>query len=293
MDTLSSPGITYAVQCPGVYCDCKQYGDICRRGFFSLWIEAIYGKCFAAKLNIPCYINFGDKSYLYTDSENRGIGSNFWDYYYVQDTPQQTSVLNEHIETYPLRIWNRSHYRRVYHGAVRHLILKPEAQSVIQALISNITRQTTLGVHIRGTDHSDEVEPVSFEKMLRLIMWEAREYKKVFVATDDQQVLTRLQKELGKDRLIFQEAVRSEDHRAVHTNITHSDRYRLGLEVLADGYALSACDKAILVHSNVSYGALLLNPELNYTLLEAGSSRRKRLMTSFLYHLDQWGIRKM
>ena len=157
----------------------------------------------------------------------------------------------------------------------------------------NITGQTTLGVHIRGTDHPDEVEQVSFERILRLILKGARKYKKIFVATDDHQVLARLEQELGKDRLIFQDAIRSKDHQAVHTNMSHTNRYRLGLEVLADGYALSACDKAILVHSNVSYGALLLNPELNYTLLETGSSKRKRLMTSILYFLDQWGIRKM
>ena len=195
IDTLSSPDITYTVQCPGVNCNCDQYGDTCRRGFFSLWIQAVYGQCFAAKLSIPCYVNFGDRSYLYTDNDNRSAGSNFWDYYYVQETPEQARVPNEWIETYPLRIWNRGHYRKVYHRSVRHLVLKPEVQSVIQALMLNITGQTTLGVHIRGTDHPDEVEQVSFERILRLILKGARKYKKIFVATDDHQVLARLEQE--------------------------------------------------------------------------------------------------
>ena len=73
----------------------------------------------------------------------------------------------------------------------------------------------------------------------------------------------------------------------------HKDRYRLGLEVLADCYTLSACQGAILTHSNVSYGALLLNPNLPYNLLETSASQKSRQKTNFLYTLDRLGIRKM
>ena len=117
--------------------------------------------------------------------------------------------------------------------------------------------------------------------------------RKIFVATDDYWILPRLVEEFGKDRIISQEAVRSKDQQAVHTNLNHSNRYKLGLEVLTDCYALSSCDEAILSHSNVSYSALLLNPELKYTLLETSSYRRKRYLTGFLYTMDRWGIRKM
>ncbi|GJM27986.1 MAG: hypothetical protein DHS20C17_06210 [Cyclobacteriaceae bacterium] len=118
-------------------------------------------------------------------------------------------------------------------------------------------------------------------------------YEKFFIATDDHTVLNHLIGEFGKDRLIFQEAIRSHDQKGVHTDDTIKDRYRLGLEVLADCYALSVCKKALLVHSNVSYGALLLNPELPYLLLETRMSMFSRWKTNLVYQLDRLGVRKM
>jgi hypothetical protein len=117
-------------------------------------------------------------------------------------------------------------------------------------------------------------------------------YQKIFIATDEKATIEALRNEFG-DRLVFQQAIRSDSQQAIHTDLSIQDRYRLGLEVLADCYALAACDKAILVHSNVSYGSLLLNPNLNYTLLETKESWAHRWKTGLLYSLDRWGIRRM
>ena len=81
---LQEPGVIYTVRCPGTQCDCAHFGAECRRGFFSLWIQAVYGMCFAADLGIPCSINFDDKPYLYSHPEKYKGDLNFWNYYYLQ-----------------------------------------------------------------------------------------------------------------------------------------------------------------------------------------------------------------
>jgi hypothetical protein len=150
----------------------------------------------------------------------------------------------------------------------------------------------TLGVHIRGSDHSQEVPAVHLDSYLKLLR-NSKDFDKFFIATDDNRVLNYLIKEFGEDRLIYQNAVRSDSLEGVHTDFSFKDRYRLGLEVLADCYALSVCRKTLLVHSNVSYGALLLNPELPYQLLETKGSLFKRWKTTIIYLLDRWSMRRM
>lgn len=292
---LTQPGSVYTVRCTGAHCDCQQFGPGCRRGFFSLWIQAIYGRYFASSLGISSYIDFGDKPYLYSDPARFKGNLNFWDYYYVQDSfgPDRIRVPNEFTENYPLRIWKRKHLKKVHEVSVINLELQHKTAEYINSLKEKCIGNNILGVHIRGTDHPDEVPAISLERYIRILKMNSGKYQKFFISTDDHKVLVSLIREFGKERLIFQEAIRSDSDLAVHTNMQYPDRYQLGLEVLADCYCLSVCQKALLAHSNVSYAALLLNPGLTYTLLETWQSRRKRVKASLLYNLDRWGFRKM
>ena len=292
---LTQPGIVYTVRCLASHCDCKQFGTECRRGFFSLWIQAVYGIYFANKLAISSYIDFGDKPYLYSDPAKYDGDLNFWNYYYLQSSNLQEgrAVPNNYLENYPLRIWKRHHLRSIHRMVVNHLILNHSVKSYVKSLTDRIENYRTMGVHIRGTDHRSEVEGIPLEDYLKIMKKNAKKFQKFFVLTDHQGALDQMIAEFGKERVIYQQAVRSMDEAAIHTNMEHQDRFQLGLEVLADCYALSLCQKAVLVHSNVSYAALILNPKLPYHLLESPKSRKKRLKTGILYNLDRWGIRKM
>ena len=110
------------------------------------------------------------------------------------------------------------------------------------------------------------------------------------MATDDAHALKAMRKEFG-DYIICNDARRSTDGAPLHRNHPAQDRYGLGVEALLDAYCLSFCQKAILLHSNLSYAALLFNPALDYLLLETPKHRVKRLQTSLIYHLDHLGIR--
>ena len=177
---LTLPSIVYTIRCPGTQCDCQQHGAECRRGFFSLWIQAVYGRYFGAKLNIPSYVDFGDKPYLYSDPATNDGDLNFWNYYYVQVLPKREKrrIPNDFIETYPLRIWNRSHYRKVFQAAVKNLELQTVVASYMTPLLLRVKENRTLGIHIRGTDHSDEVPEVSLDKLIRSLRKRSRKYEK-------------------------------------------------------------------------------------------------------------------
>ncbi len=283
----------YSISCHQ-QCDCAKYGPTCRRGFFSLWIQAVYGSYFSARLGVPAEVNFGDRPYLYTDAAAFVGEKNFWNYYYQQDQLSTTGTVVPSIlvEDYPLRIWHRKHAKVVWETTVRNLKLQPSVNRYIDKLTSSFGKYQTLGVHIRGTDHSNEVPPIPMDRYFNILDKLLPNYQKLFVSTDQQDSLVRLIDRYG-DQVQYQKATRSINSIAVHTNLEENKRYHLGLEVLADAYALSRCARAILVHSNVSYAAYLLSPGLDYILLENPSSRVSRYHTLLVYLLDRWGIRKM
>lgn len=290
------PHTVYDIGCLGDHCDCQVYGATCRRGFFSLWIQAVYGLYFAYKHQVPGYVNFGNRPYLYSDSHLFNGDANFWNYYYQQENKVGVNcrlLPNNYVEDYPLRIWESTHLHEIHQAVVANLKLQSEVAAHVKPLVNRCRALPTLGLQIRLTDHSLEVEPVGMEHYHAILRNAKNRYEQFFIATDDSRVIDALIDEWGEDRIIYQPAVRSKNEQAIHTNMGHPARFRLGLEVLADCYALSACHKGVLVHSNISYAALLLNPKLPYRLLETSSSRNQRLKTKLLYRLDRWGIRKM
>ena len=236
-------------------------------------------------------MDFSKPLSLYSDPE-RNQGVNFWNYYYQQDNSDGELVINKTRESYPLRVWERTHFRE-HHQIVKQLKFTSEVHQYLQNLQNKISRYQVLGLHIRLTDHSQEVEPVGLQPYLHIMHNSQDKYDKFYIATDDQRVIDQMLEQWGEQRIVYQKANRSDNEQAVHTNFSLPDRYQLGLEALADCYMLSRCQHSILAHSNLSYAALIFNPKLAYTLLETGISRRSRWSTSLVYWLDRWGIRKM
>ena len=176
---LKQPGVIYTIRCPATHCDCAHFGVDCRRGFFSLWIQAMYGMYFANRLNISSYIDFGDKPYLYSDPAKYDGDLNFWNYYYSQnvDLKGGRTVPNKYIENYPLRIWKRSHFKKVHRSVVKDLVLKDQIHSHVNSLTEKCRNYRTLGVHIRGSDHLVEVETVSLERYFRILDKNLKRYE--------------------------------------------------------------------------------------------------------------------
>jgi hypothetical protein len=290
---LQQEHAVYIISCGLHDCPCGRTEPGCDRGFFSLFIQAVYGIAFAQKNNMPYHINFGNCEYLYSDPARKSL--NFWDYYFLQPLPQlgkrNKPVLNYHIEVYPLRIWNQQHFLHMHQNVVSRLKFREEVKRKLKKHAEVFKNRQVLGVQIRRTDHSGEILPVSLKRILEKVDQKIPDYDNLFVATDDSHIISLLQKRYG-EKLLYHSAERSEDEQAVHLNRGIEDRYKLGLEVLVDCYCLSLCRHAILLQSNISYATLLFNPHLPYTLLERAAVKGKRLKTLFLYYLDKFGIRK-
>ncbi len=126
---------------------------------------------------------------------------------------------------------------------------------------------TILAVHARGTDfnlgikeHPIVVTPEEYLETAKQVYADGN-YKKIFLATDDANILELFRKEFKNKLLYYKNAFRSDDHNGVQTTL--NDRplhhYKLGLEALRDIYTLANCDSLVCGLSNMSYAARYVN----------------------------------
>lgn len=123
--------------------------------------------------------------------------------------------------------------------------------------------QKTLGVHVRGTDFKKNYNGHPVQIKVNDYLQTAVElfghgnYKKIFLATDDLEAITRFQDQFGDRLLVYEDVVRSDgDDTVMNSKSTRENHhYLLGLEVLRDMYSLAACDGLIAGLSQVSYAA--------------------------------------
>lgn len=286
-------GGVYTICCFVYDCPCEAKSSICPRGFFSLFIQAVYGIELAKRYGIPYYVDFGSHSYLYTDPSRRE--QNFWNYYLEQTgvAPAYLStasfVRNSFSEVYPYRIWRRSHFLKLHRSVISELQFSDSLKRQFEEKKLFYGANKVLGVQIRRTDHGQEIEPVGLAVFLSLIDRKLDKFDYLFVATDDSNLIELLSQRYT-DKLIYNKAIRSDNHEAVHSNLGIENRYELGLEALIDCYCLSLCSHSILIQSNISYAALLFNPKLSYTLLEKAEFVPK-LKRSVQYFLDEIRMR--
>lgn len=282
-------GGIYTICCFVADCPCERKSSPCPRGFFSLFIQAVYGIELAKRYGVPYYVDFGNHKYLYTDPTKNE--QNFWNYYLEQtDTGLAYSnktkfVRNSLYEVYPFRIWNRRHLLKMHRSVVSELHFSETLEKHFTEKRLFYRSHKVLGVQIRRTDHGQEIEQVDLNVFLKLIDRKLDKFDYLFVATDDNKVIELLSQRYTS-KLIYNNAARSNNDEAVHSNLSIANRYELGLEALIDCYCLSLCRHSILIQSNISYAALLFNPKLSYNLLEKAGFMLK-LKRKVRFYLDE------
>lgn len=258
----------YTICCYVDDCSCAAKSDVCPRGFFSLFLQVLYGIDLAQRNQLTYQVDFGNHMYLYTDASKSD--RNFWNYFFIQNEPGE--VVDANItrnlfhEVYPLRVWRRKHFL-LLHSALEKLTFKEEIAKKLQDKKEFFGSHAVLGVQIRRTDHAQEIKPVPIATFLEEIDKRISHFDFLFVAADDNQTIDLLHERYG-NRLLTNKVQRSNNGIAVHTNPEFSNRYQLGEEAIIDCYCLSLCKFAILVQSNISYSAVVFNPALKYKLLE-------------------------
>lgn len=289
---LAQPHSVYVISCYEDEYYCKSHNEgRCYRGFFSLYLQAVYGISFAQKQNIPAFVDFGNLDYSYTDEGIFG-NLNFWDNYFIQDTLKDNSIhiLNQRFENFPLKIWDRRFFRELNQQVAGKIILQKTLREELEEVKKEIQSQKTLGIHIRKTDHSDEVKGVEDAVFFRMVKKQMRNFDRIFIATDEQGVINDYQSKFP-GKVITHNFLRSLDGKAIHQQ-PENFGYELGRQAIIDCYSLSYCSKLILSPSNLSYVSLLLNPEIPYTLIESWEAKVQRWRTLSAYYLNKLGIRK-
>ena len=142
----------------------------------------------------------------------------------------------------------------------RYLDFNSEIESKIIIQTDNLlNKEKTIGVHYRGTDYKAGFKnhPIAlcpgdyFEYIDELL---AKNYTKIFVATDDKLALDEFIGRYGDKVCYYKDTERSSDGKSVHefSNNRKNDAHLKGFEVLRDMLTLSNCDAFICGKSQVS-----------------------------------------
>ncbi|WP_158860494.1 O-fucosyltransferase family protein [Lunatibacter salilacus] len=294
LEELSQPNIVYVITCfqRDFFCDGHFDGN-CWRGFFSLYLQVAYGIYFAKKNGLPHKVDFGNLDYFYSDETKFEGNRNFWEYYFEIDPPNSSlrEVINSKYENYPLRIWDRKFFKKFHIAVSLDFRLRDEISKAIQNATIQFSGNTILGIHVRRTDHYQEIAPVKLSSLYKLINRRVNAFDKLFVATDDEEVLKTLKKAY-KEKVIYHSSLRSSGKAPIHGVQNKANGYLLGKEALIDCHSLALCDELILSPSNLSYCALIINPNIPFRIAESWESKVDRWKTLAAYYLNEWGLRK-
>ncbi|WP_162417417.1 O-fucosyltransferase family protein [Cyclobacterium roseum] len=272
---------------------CKDHPNgRCDRGFFSLFLQVLYGMAFAKKYDLPYRVDFSNVQYAYSGNENSDP-INFWEALMVQGSPSPgfNPIINLRYETHPLRIWNRHFIRSLHQTLQSEIRLQDKLLEKVDAIKQRFKGFKILGLHARRTDHPTEVPPVSERVLINTIEKRIPAFDRLFVATDDAAFLEMLKTKFPQ-KVLAHDFIRSANQKAIHDHGGSTNGILLGEQALLDCLSLSFCQELILSPSNLSYAALVFQPETPYTLAESGAAAWSRRKTLLAYRLNQWGIRK-
>ncbi len=150
----------------------------------------------------------------------------------------------------------------------KHIHLNNKTSKYIESQIEYMLgNKKTLAVHVRGTDfnqgykdHPTVVPPMEYLIKTR-DLYSNGEYDRVFLATDDANVLELFIQEF-KDKLLYYTDVMRATGCTIPVAIFNNrpfHYYRLGLEVLRDIYTLANCESLICSRSGVAFAARYIN----------------------------------
>ncbi len=224
------------------------------------------------KTKVPLAVYWDKKSVYYQPEGFNGVKDNVWEYYFEPLSKAQPSKPFHAMycapdNSYILSFNTMNKIDKPYRRYVNYFIKKyikikaPILKKIYDFYQANMAGKKTVGIHVRGTDHYEEVnaEPLS------VIINKANEFKDVqyLVATDEQKILDELKKYLN-GKVISYDCYRSTDGYSIqpsHHNIKRPHPAQYGEDVIVEVSLLSKCDIFLHGLSNVAMAVLYFNPE--------------------------------
>lgn len=258
----------------GILCQIEVGGE--NDGFFALvrWVlDALY---FCDCYSLYPYIRFPSKN-LYYDPE-MPAELNTFDYYFQQpfsDTDIRPASYKTTIQYHSrnglkAEAFNEGvsyHTTNAYIEEMariwkKYLRFNESTQKNIESVLKKRSiDESVLGIHIRGTDyklncknHPCYIAPSEYYEHIDLA-FEKHHFQKLYIATDDSDILSDFVKQYGSQNVLFAENIsRGSGTQGVHTSQGQRTlhKYLLGLEVICDMCSLAACGGLISSMSQVS-----------------------------------------
>ena len=254
-------------------------------GFFAEFRCLLEKLLFADLHGFIPYISWS-KSYLYYDETINLETNNVFNYYFEMNNEVINPFESENIIfsrgcdcEYIERKYDALGYNQSWkfeqqlafmfnkYIAIKKDIISEFNESIDKMFMNN----KVLGVHYRGTDfkigYNNHPTAVRLEQTIKAIK-EAmigREFKLIFLATDEKGVYDILYSEFGNKVVWFDDTYRGEDSKSIAFSDENREyhHYKLGKEVLRDAYTLSKCEGLIAGMSQVSFGARIFKIRRN------------------------------
>lgn len=233
-------------------------------GFFACVRWALDGLYFCDKMNFVPVIYFAHNS-IYFDEEVFGNDKNPFNYYFDDvesidigdlcgkpqiDFNPRNSLLAENMNGKLSYAVSNRYIEEMAYIMRKYLHFNSEVQAYMDLYIKDLRiNEETLGVHIRGTDyklnyrnHPNFVGSTEYFREIDHLL-ESRIFKKIFLATDDNDILDEFKNHYDEEQIIYSNKVeRSNGVEGVHTRKNKGKTpYELGLDVIGDMGALSKC----------------------------------------------------
>ena len=211
------------------------------------------------------------------DFENYGLyydpsyGSNWWSYYFEPikiGNKDSSDIKHFNIDEF-------CHYsfysefqlsREQNHDLIeKYFHIRPEIQKKIDQFVEDrFSGHHIIGIHYRGTDKTLEAPFVPYERVIECVNTYITQNNvqnfKIFIASDEQEVIYQLLNAFGEDRVIGYSTMRSSNGQALHFNVASQKLH--GEEALIDCVLLSKSDLLIRTSSNLSRWSTYFNPSI-------------------------------
>ena len=246
------------------------------RGLFSLLSALICWVDFAKKNQLVPIIDFKNFKTVYNENDLINGTLNSFEYYFkplnnytLDEVYQSKNVYfssNLFPENYGYPLTQDKDLFDIYK---EHFVFTDQIQKYLDDLKIEFSNIKMLGVHFRGKEMrtaGGHMYPPTFKQIKFAInkMLLFYNYQKIFVSSEDFNLIRILQKEYPGKIIYNKDYYRSISGNAYHEYPREMHKFKLGREILADVIILSECDSFIYsISSNVPAFAHFLNKD-NY-----------------------------
>lgn len=150
-----------------------------------------------------------------------------------------------------------------------HVMFNDQLQELLNADHQSIDVSNMVGIHLRGTDHSNHGKSLPIE--VRLDQVEERfskDHAGVFVMTDEQQYLDAAINRFGSKVICLEGVARSNTKHPLHHNRATKNGTKILIDLVREMILLSKCKTQVLPRSGVAALVRCINPKVPYFLLK-------------------------